>query len=370
MLCILLCSCSNHAISDVTPPVPTELPSDTNNSQETVKNPAEAPDQSDNSLPPSDNMVHSRLTNDWVDANTASTRPIAVIIPNESNALPHYNLSNASVLYEAPVEGCITRMLGIFEDWTNLEKIGNIRSLRSYFAYWAFEWDAFIVHSGQPFFVNELLEQPDTQTINESVSSDSTAFFRDPDRPMPHNAYATGAGILNVVSQNGYSTDYRNLCDTAHFHFAPMNNPNTLEQYGDKMSSAAYIDLTRCYPLTRCYFEYSAEDGLYYRFQQLSGSDDGPHIDIVTGKQLCFKNILVQSVTAEDIGDGYLRFSCLDTAKEGWFFTEGHGIHVTWEKKTEYGATRFYDDFGNEIALNTGKTMICIIRSDDSFVYR
>ena len=131
----------------------------------------------DDSLPPKEGMVRSHLTNEWVDADVAATRPIAVMIPNEVAAIPHYNLSEASVIYEANVEGRMTRMLAIYEDWKNLSKIGNIRSLRTYYIYWAFEWDAFIVHFGGPFFINDLIEMPTTENIDGLLSSDSTAFY-------------------------------------------------------------------------------------------------------------------------------------------------------------------------------------------------
>ena len=119
----------------------------------------------DDTLPPREGMVRSRLTNEWVDEEVANTRPIAVITPNESNAIPHYNLSKASILYEANVEGRMTRMMAIYEDWQDLEKIGNVRSLRTYYAYWAFEWDAFIVHFGGPFFIDELLAQVEPRDL-------------------------------------------------------------------------------------------------------------------------------------------------------------------------------------------------------------
>ena len=54
--------------------------------------------------------------------------------------------------------------------------------------------------------------------------------------------------------------------------------------------------------------------------------------------------------------------------KDGWFFTNGKGIHVNWKKTSDYGATRYYDDDGNEIELNTGKTMVCIVEAGDSFL--
>lgn len=128
--------------------------------------------------------------------------------------------------------------------------------------------------------------------------------------------------------------------------------------------------MSGCYPLTRCYFEYNEEDGLYYRSQHLASGTDGPHIDAATGQQLCFKNILVQYVTYEEIGEGYLAFQCHDTTQDGWYFTNGRGIHVNWEKTSDYGATRYYDDYGNEIIMNTGKTMVCIVEDGDNFTFR
>lgn len=323
----------------------------------------------DDTLPPVEGMVRSRLTNEWVYEEVANTRPIAVMTPNESSAIPHYNLSNASIIYEANVEGRMTRMLAIYEDWQNLERIGNVRSLRAYYAYWAFEWDAFIVHFGGPFFINELLAQSTTQNINGSTGTDEPAFFRTTDRNAPHNAYVSGESILDIISKKEYNLEYRGLTEGRHYNFAPKAEPNTLSQYGTDAKSATYIDMSGCYPLTRCYFEYNEEDGLYYRSQHLSGGTDGPHIDEATGEQLKFKNILVQNTHHEELGEGYLAFQCHDTTRDGWFFTNGKGIHVTWEKNSDYGATRYYDDNGNEITLNTGKTMVCIVEDGDSFAF-
>lgn len=324
----------------------------------------------DDSQPPREGMVRSRLTNEWIDEQVADIRPIALIIPNETSAIPHYNLSRASILYEANVEGRMTRLMAICEDWLDLKKIGNVRSLRTYYAYWAFEWDAFLVHMGGPFFINELIAEHDTQNIDGLLASDSAAFTRTTDRSSPHNAYADGPGLANVISQKGYSLNYRGLTDSEHFRFAAKKTPNTLNQYDTEAKSAIYIDMSGCYPLTRCYFEYNEEDGLYYRSQHLSGSTDGPHIDATTGEQLSFKNILIQYVKCEDLGEGYLAFQCHDTTSDGWFFTNGKGIHVNWKKESNYGATKFYDDDGNEILLNTGKTMICIVEEGDSFTFR
>ncbi len=351
---------SESAPADVTPApkAPDDLPSA---SPEVVTE--------DDTLPPNPGMVRSPLTNEWVDPEVAETRPIAVVIANEANAIPHYNLSKASVVYEANVEARMSRLMAVYEDWWNLEKIGNVRSLRTYYMYWAFEWDAFAVHFGGPYFINDLLAQETTQTVDGNLDSDADAFFRTSDRPAPHNGYASGPELSKVINQKGYPLKYRGLTDASHFLFASKLNPNTLSQYGAEAKNATYIDMSGCYPLTRCYFEFNEEDGLYYRSQHLSGSVDGPHTDS-NGTQLTFKNILVQAVKYEELGAGYLAFQCHDSTRDGWFFTNGKGIHVNWEKTTDYGATRYYDDYGNEVALNTGKTMICVIEEKDNFTFR
>ena len=176
------------------------------------------------------------------------------MIPNEASAIPQYSLSEASIIYEANVENRMTRMMAIYEGWEDMDKIGNIRSLRDYYAYWAFEWDAFLVHFGGPFFINELMAEPDTQNIDGTSGTDDEAFFRTSDRSKPHNAYASGAGLLKVIEKKGYSLNYRGLTDENHFRFATKAEPNTLDQYGSKAKDATYIDMSGCYPLTRCYF--------------------------------------------------------------------------------------------------------------------
>ncbi len=323
----------------------------------------------DDTQPPEEGMVRSLLTNEWVDAEAAAIRPIAVMIPNENAAIPHYNLSKASVIYEANVEGRTTRLMAIYEDWQDLVRIGNIRSARTYYAYWAFEWDAFLVHFGGPYYINELMAEDNTENI-DGLSGDGSAFYRSKDRPDPHNVYTDGDKLTERIEKRKYSLKYRGLTDEKHFCFAAKAEPNALTQYGSDARNATYIDMSGCYPLTRCYFEYNEEDGLYYRFQHLSGGSDEPHVD-AGGEQLTFKNILVQYTKQEVLDDkGYLVLQCHDDTRDGWFFTNGRGIHVNWKKGSDYEATRYYDDDGNEIVLNTGKTMICIVNEKDSFTFR
>lgn len=317
--------------------------------------------------PPQEGMIRSKLTNEWVSAEVGALRPLAVMIPNDKTALPQYNISNADVLYECLVEGEITRLMAIYGDWTNLERVGNIRSCRDYFVYWAFEWDAIYCHAGGPFYIDEVIGRSDTQNINALVAPQNV-FYRTSDRSAPQNLYLDGKDISKEADRLGYSLTPRdNYADAVHFQFASASKPNNFEEYGSEAVSALKIDLADAYPVTKTWFEYNESDGLYYRFQAPSG---GAHMDEATNSQLAFKNVLIQFTSHEQRDEnGYLAFQCIDTSKDGWYFSNGKGIHVNWKKTSDYGATRYYDDNGKEITLNTGKTMICIVQNGDTFSY-
>ncbi|MCM1297555.1 MAG: DUF3048 domain-containing protein, partial [Muribaculaceae bacterium] len=133
--------------------------------------PEEEPEETaDDDAPPEEGMVRSRITNEWVTEEVNNTRPITVMIPNTKTA-SQYAISNADVLYECNVEGSITRLMALFQDWSNYDRIGNVRSCRDYYVYWSFEWDAFYVHFGGPFYIDEVINRKDTEDIDGLSSS-------------------------------------------------------------------------------------------------------------------------------------------------------------------------------------------------------
>lgn len=328
----------------------------------------ETEDETD--LPPEEGMVRSSLTNEWIDGDLENARPIAVMSPNDSNALPHYNFSKADILYECPVEGGITRSMAVFKDWEDLDRIGNVRSSRDYFVYWALEWDSIYVHFGGPFYINDIIEKESTNNITGcsyggtgKVGLYENAFYRATDRSAPQNAYASAEGINNAISKFDYSKTYREDYYVAdHFKFASESEPNTLDSYSDAVS-AKEIDLKKAYPITKTSFTYNEEDGLYYRSMYGKADTDAAN----NNQQLAFKNVFVQ-FTYHEVRDekGYLAFQVHDTTRDGYYFTNGKAIHVTWEKTADYEPTRYFDDNGNEVEVNTGKTMICIVKDGDT----
>ena len=224
--------------------------------QESTAAPAETESETetetvDEDVPPEEGMVKSDLTGEWISGDLADQRPIAVMIPDENAALPHYGLSNADILYECSVEGNMTRLMAVFKDWKNIERIGNIRSCRDYYVYWAKEWDAIYCHIGGPFYILNAINDPTTNNITGAVlASDPSqkkglydaAFYRTSDRKAPHNAYTIGDRIDKAAQALGYSETYTENYQSDHFKFASTNNPNTLEQYGSSAIPATKID--------------------------------------------------------------------------------------------------------------------------------
>ena len=52
--------------------------------------------------------MQSYLSGEWVDEAIATRRPIAVSIPNQKSCLPHYGITNASVIYQVPLRDNLT----------------------------------------------------------------------------------------------------------------------------------------------------------------------------------------------------------------------------------------------------------------------
>lgn len=365
-LCITLCfaGCGRKETVESTKtgePVATISPV----TEDTISSPLPIESYEDTEQPPSEGMVRSRITNKWIDEKINNTRPVALMIPNSSSAT-FYGLGRASVLYECNVEGSMTRLMGIFEDWQDCEKLGNIRSCRDYFVYWAFEWDAIYIHYGGPFYINDVVGRDDTQNIN--CINYPNISYRDEAKNSTDNAFTSSDRIKEAMEHYAYPMTYRSgYCDDQHYLFAPTDTPNNFDGYDDVLT-AKKIDMSRCYPVTNCYFLYDSNSGQYLRYQNFPGVGDSAHIDEETGLQLSFKNIIVQN-TYHEVRDqkGYLAFQVHDNTRDGWFFTNGKGIHVTWKKESDYGATKYYDDYGNEIMLNTGKTMVLIVEDGDVF---
>lgn len=330
-------------------PVITETPTSTPTETPTpTPTPVEPEIVEEEQIP--EGMVKSYLTGEYVSPEIGRRRPVAVMINNVKAAIPSSSLSKAGVIYEAPVEGALTRLMPIFEDYDGLEKIGSVRSCRDYFLNYAMGFDAIYVHYGQAVYALPYFDLPQINNISGMAGYGDQVFYRTSDRKSPHNAYTSAAGIQKGIEICGYSqeypADYRQQ-----FTFAWVGETVTLENGSD-------ANLVKPgYEFNAPWFEYHADDGLYYRFEY-----EGPEMDDVFNTQLAVKNIIIQYTAWENYDEnGYLKLHANDGGACK-YITNGKVIDGTWSRDGEWGPEKYYDANGTEITLNTGKTWICVVQ--------
>ncbi|MBR1693490.1 MAG: DUF3048 domain-containing protein [Lachnospiraceae bacterium] len=296
-------------------------------------------------------QVRSFLTGKWIDTEIGEKRPVAVMLSNIKDAQPMCGVSRADVVYEAPVEGEITRMMGIFEDYEGLEKIGSVRSCREYFLFFALEFDSIYAHYGQSSYAVEYLERDYVDNLSGLAGIGSTVFYRTTDRKAPHNAFASAKGIDEGIKRMKYRRTYRDNY-SGKFKFAGDGEPVDVGE-----SKVTYI--APGYYINKPWFEYNEKDKLYYRFQY-----GDKQIDEVTGEQLAFTNVILQYAKWEQRDKkGYLAFDC---HSEGYalIFSNGTATEAHWMREGDQddGVIRYYDiGLTHEIEINQGKTMVCVV---------
>lgn len=311
--------------------------------------------------------VVSYLTGLETTADIRDNRPLAVMLNNIKEGCPQYGSSEASIIYEAPVEGRITRLMGIFEDYESLEKIGSIRSSRDYYLFFADEYDCIYSHFGQAtLYVGPLLNSDATDNISGAVAGidrpATNSFVRSSDRKAPHNVFLTIDGLKTDIEKFGYRTTLKEDY-TPKFTFL-----NEGDNYYENATAATALypggkenGKANGFSRVQARFEYNPEDGKYYRYQY-----GDIHIDEMTGEQLTFDNVIFQYCvgSVRDEND-YLCFGCHGNEnRKVQVFTKGKMVEGYWNRNDDSVPAQYTDESGNPIPITPGKTWICIIWDD------
>lgn len=316
-----------------------------------------------------DGKVRSDLTGEWIDKDLAKRKPVACMINNLSVAMPQSGVGRADVIYEMLEEGGITRLMCIFTDYDDMDQIGPVRSTRAYYVRKAVEHQAFLVHWGRADnaledlhgypgvehanFNNDDIYEP----YNEPYVEGGYRLSR-PGKAIEHTAYVSGQAINNFRATQPFQLE-KNENYEKMFYF----NNEDIEPSGGKDANTITTALS---DYTQPWFEYDAESKLYYRFQY-----GGPHIDELTGEQLCFKNVIVLFAThslcipeRQNLERDAIDIELLGKG-EGFYASDGKIIPITWEKESIFDVTHYYLSDGEKLKINPGKTFITYMRDDN-----
>lgn len=320
-------------------------------------------------------MVVSDLTGEYIPAELENQRPIAVSVDNEKVALPHYGLTQADIVYEiinSSDNEYVTRFLALVKDYNDIEQFGSVRSARATHCILSIEWNAILCHDGGPFYITAFNDTSNGRNYDfrgNILHNLSGGFSRIPNgKPREFTEYITAGEAAKRIDTANYDVEYNNYYGGTHFRFV-----NDVELTGGK--DATYIALP--FPHNNPELEYDAETGLYYYSEYGSA-----HLDPGNNNaQLCFKNVIIQEAemrthmvneTQQD-ANGYMYYPLDNSSGKGYYAVNGKVIPITWKKGDLASPTQYFDENGNELVLNVGKTYVALVPSDawrNSAVYR
>ncbi|HEY3057889.1 MAG TPA: DUF3048 domain-containing protein [Chloroflexota bacterium] len=271
--------------------------------------------------------------------------PFAVIIDNIAEARPHFGLGAADVVYEAPAEAGIPRLMPIFlRAGGDTSRIGPVRSARHYFVYLANEYRAPLVHIGSSPQGFDALSVTGLSDLDESRGDGG--FSRDPNRQAPHNAFVSTTSVREVLRSRG----------------GPIRASAGPLSFGDFRPGAQ--------PATTVKIPYPGPEGYSVQYTYNPGStlyerimDGQPHKDGSTGQQYTATSIVVQFATVVPIpNDEALRVDVgLVGSGKGILIAAGTQVPLQWSRASVRDATQFTRADGAPFLLPAGQVWMQIV---------
>ena len=287
-------------------------------------------------------------------------RPIAVMIDNNIDAIPHAGLNSAYLVYEMIVEGGESRLMALFKG-VNLEKIGPVRSSRHYFLDYALENDAIYVHYG---FSPKA--QADIKTLginNINGLTDDDVFWRVKDKVSPHNAVTSTEKILKFAKEKGYRTtsDVSSILD-----YELEKDEVTLDENSNSIeANKITIPFSSS---NKTSYQYNEETKKYVRYTKNKKETEWDNEE----EDVAFKNIIIEFIKNEPLNDGENKDrQTLNTlgVKDGYYITNGKAIKIKCSKLSRSSKTEYLDEDGNRIKVNNDNTIIEICPIDANVTF-
>lgn len=278
----------------------------------------------------------------------SNSRNYAVMINNHDKArVNHAGLEDAYIVYEAIVEGGLTRMMAIFKD-KETARIGSVRSARHYFLDYAMENDAIYVHFGWSPQAQSDIKSLGINNINGLYDN---VFWRDYSLgvPLEHTAFTKMESIKNYSVKKGYRT----TSDKELLLNYNVDEVNINER--DGATAANQIDIVYSSYVTSSY-TYDSQNKVYLR--SVNGS---PHMTSDENKnktQITVKNIIIADMNNYSI-DSYGRQNLSNIGSgNGYYITNGYAVPIQWFKDSRGSQTIYKYLDGSEIQVNDGNTYI------------
>ena len=294
--------------------------------------------------------------------DVSRNRPVAVSVSNVKAALPTNatnGISQADIVYEFLVESGITRLIALYQDFSNVGVVGSIRSTRHYMVELAEAYNAIFIHAGGSPLGFEEIENRNITNLDAVTGRRAQIFTRDPDR-VPghtvqnyHSVTTSGASYMKWVPSFGLTlTQDNNFRQALSFTSTPIPT-------GDSAHSA----VVRFSSGKSSTFTYNEAQNLYYMSQFGSQFTDANN-----GNPVAFTNLLILDIPISDLvghgeGSGRQDMSTVGSGK-GYFVSGGRYVSINWSRASKSSQFVYTYENGGEIELGRGKTYIGIVPPD------
>ena len=323
---------------------------------------------------PPESLYINKLTGLPTTEQLSNQRPVAIMFNNIKAALPQHGIADMDVVYEAIVEGSITRLLGVTTNWQALTTLGSIRSSRDYYIDFSDAHNAIYIHAGGSDIAYGVLSQRKTDNIDgvNGNAADSKAFYRDQARrkkgvSLEHTMFTTGERLTQAIADNKFNTTLKDG------FVSPLKFADTATDIGGENATYVYVPFST---YAQSYFDYNSETGVYDKGQYVSSKSsldkhDSPHLDGNTNAQLAFENIIIIYTSYRTIDDKGRQAVNFTGSGDGYYFSDGKGKKIKWERATRTGGYTLYEADGTtELLMNKGKTYIGVVKNGTEITYK
>ena len=285
-------------------------------------------------------------------------RPVAVMVNNTKASFPQYGIAQADIIFEVPVEGAETRFMAMYGDYTQVPKVCSVRSCRMYFPEYSEGFDAVYVNWGMSDAIRPYVNSLNL-THYDGAFNAGNLFARDEElraagKALEHTGYFNGPGLPEAMANKEQRTDIEaDKKDTAFKFYEPEN---VVKPTGDACE-VFEID----YGAAESKFTYDAETNTY-----LKEHNGNPQVDGVTGTQLAFTNVLILETDIGDHPNGTHRDVRWYNGGVGYYISNGAVQNISWSKASIEARILLFDEDGNELTLNAGKSYIGISYPNDT----
>ncbi len=293
-------------------------------------------------------LVRSGFDGECLDGNQKEfSQIIGVMIENHNQAQPLSGIAQASVIYEAPVEGNIPRFLALYESTDRVSQVGPVRSARPYYVDWISEYgNAMYMHVGGSDEALKNIKKFEIFDMNEFYRG--PYFFRLGERSAPHNIYTSSELWLKAFEKFGTEKEKKSY-DV--WKFGESEICDTQKQM-DCEDSLSFVYVKDAYEVT---WKYNVEKNLYERYQ------NGVLHKDADGETITANTVIIQHADMDILDDVGRRK--IDTVGDGpaEVYAFGKKVSGKWKKDERASRTQWILDTGEKIPLAPGKIWVELV---------